>query len=97
MTDKIETEMETIWKYKLATTDEQFIEIPTGFTPLFLDVQRPGPTPCLWCRVDPKAPKIRQKIITHGTGHPVPETTGKHVGSYMLEGGSLIFHVFLSA
>ena len=87
--------MNAIWKYQLETIDEQFIEIPNGFEPLFVETQKGKP--CLWCRVDPQRSKVRTKIITHGTGHSISDKTGKHLGSYLIHDDSLVFHVFLSA
>jgi hypothetical protein len=87
--------METIWKYELEVTGEQKIMMPNGA--VTLDVQVQDNLPCLWVRVDPDRSMINRKIITHGTGHEVPETTGDHIGTYQLQGGGLVFHVFESA
>ena len=84
--------MKSIWKFALKVIDEQLIEMPVDAE--ILDIQVQNGTPCLWARIDPKADKVNRFIITHGTGHNVPETTGKHIGSYQIEGGSLVFHVF---
>ena len=84
--------MNSIWKFELEVTDEQLIEIPAGS--LLLDVQVQHGTPCLWARVEPEAEKVKRRIFTHGTGHPVPETTGDYIGSYQLQGGAFVGHVF---
>ena len=84
--------MNSIWKYELKVADEQLVEMPAGS--LLLDVQVQNGVPCVWARVDPQQPKVKRKLVTYGTGHPVPDTTGDHVGSYQLQGGALIFHVF---
>ena len=87
--------MNSIWKYPLRIADEQTIDFPEGAEVLAVQVQKGAP--CLWVRVDPAAPKTPRKIITHGTGHPVPETTGRYIGTYQIEGGALVFHVFEAA
>ena len=87
--------MSAIWKYPLQVTDEQTIDMPSGAEALTVQVQ--NGTPCLWARVDPAAPTTPRKIITHGTGHPVPETTGRYIGTYQIDGGALVFHVFDAA
>lgn len=84
--------MDSIWKFQLEVTDEQLIEMPVDAE--ILDVQTQNGIPCLWARVDPTAEKIKRSIITHGTGHVVPETTGIYLGSYQMEEGMLVCHVF---
>jgi len=90
-----ENTMNSIWKYPLQVTDEQTIDVPEGSEALSVQVQ--NGTPCLWVRVDPAALKVPRKIITHGTGHHVPATTGRYIGTYQIEGGALVFHVFDAA
>lgn len=87
--------MNSIWKYPLRVVDEQTLDVPEGAEVLTVQVQ--NGTPCLWARVDPTAPKTPRKIITHGTGHLVPETTGRYIATYQIEGGALVFHVFDAA
>lgn len=86
--------MTTIWKYELRAENSQIIEMPLGAEILTVMVQ--GVIPCLWVRTDPnKNMKTEGRgIVTHGTGHDVPSTTGQYIGSYQLLGGSLVFHVF---
>jgi hypothetical protein len=87
--------MKSIWKYPLQVTDEQVIDAPEGAEALTVQMQ--SGTPCLWMRVDPASPKMPRKIITHGTGHRVQDTTGRYIGTYQLDGGALVFHVFDAA
>ena len=86
--------MDTIWKFKLKLLTSQLVEMPFGSLLLYIDVQ--DGVPCLWARVDPEQAMVRRRLITHGTGHPVPESSGDHVGSYMLNDGTLVLHVFES-
>lgn len=87
--------MRTIWKFELQITDEQITYIPAHA--VVLTIQMQYGKPCLWALVDPTAEKLSRKIITHGTGHSVPETTGDYIGTYMINNGELVFHVFESA
>ena len=82
----------TIWKFPLETTDYQTVQIPQGGEILCAQMQ--AETLCLWALVDPKVPLKNRHIRIFGTGHPV---TGEHldyIGTYQINGGSLVFHVF---
>lgn len=87
--------MKTIWKYPLDICDLQQLSIPEGFEPLHIDVQ--ADVPCLWCRVDSEQPKQPVILFTVGTGNPIPEAAGGHIGSYQVYSGKLVFHVFLES
>jgi len=85
--------MKTIYKYPLAITDEQIITMP--FEARILTVQVQDGVPCLWALVEPDWKPEPRRILTFGTGHPIPDgTAGRHVGTYQVQGGSLVFHVF---
>lgn len=97
-----------IWKYSLATTSEQKIDMPEGAWILTVQAQRE--VPCLWVLVDPAAPHELRTIYMYGTGHrigaaadsntPPPaagharSSFGAHLGSFQLRDETLIFHVF---
>lgn len=84
----------TIWKYPILTTDEQQVIAPKGARPLTVQMQ--GGKPCLWALVDPTAAPEPMRLRTFGTGHPVGEESAPayYVGTYQLDGGALVFHVF---
>jgi hypothetical protein len=85
----------SVWKYPLAVTDEDDfkIEMKKGAQILHLDTQQG--MPCLWALVDPNAPVEGRYFHIAGTGHPIEGYEFmKHIGSFMLYGGSLVFHVF---
>jgi hypothetical protein len=87
--------MRTIYKYELVVTDDQFIHPPVGAE--FVSCQEQGGTACLWALVDPEKPPAQRHIRIHGTGHPMPHyTKDSHafLGTFQLNGGSLVFHVF---
>jgi hypothetical protein len=81
----------TIWKYDLEP-DGSVIEMPQGAKPL--SVQMQGDGPCLWALVDPEAAKESRRFHVAGTGHPLPDNLGDHLGTFQMNGGALVFHVF---
>lgn len=85
--------MEHIYKYPLKLQNEQMVEMPQGAVVLAVQTQRE--TPCLWAQVDPSAPVIKRRFMTYGTGHPIVDyKAGHYVGTYQLQRGDLVFHVF---
>ena len=95
--------MKKVYKYPLNLDEPiNFVVMPEGAQILCVQVQQPNgntefqtPTPCLWALVDAgKKPKEMHKILTYGTGHQIHEENLKYIGSYQLDEGLLIFHVF---
>jgi hypothetical protein len=86
------TRLLTIWKYQIRTTDLQTIEMPEGARILSVQVQHGAPT--VWALVDPANPLVERMLIVCGTGNPCPSNLGAYVGTYQLQGGALVFHVF---
>lgn len=88
--------MKAVWKWPLNVVDKQDIFMPAGAEMLTVQVQ--DGKPCLWAMVDPSLPKERRVLCTAGTGHAIQEETGlDYVGTYQLEDGALVFHVFVTA
>lgn len=86
--------MYRIFKYPLATTDTQVIRAPQGGVPMCVQMQ--GRVPCMWLGVDDAQPVVDHTVRVIGTGHPIPDPERLHyVGTYQLDGGALVFHVFL--
>jgi len=86
--------MRRIFKYELTVEDVQVIKTFTLFEPLSVKVQKG--TPVLYAIVDDETVPAKVRIRTYGTGFAIePYTMGdKYVGSYLLHGGDLVFHVF---
>ena len=82
----------TIWKFPLATVDEQTIVMPIVNRPLTIQMQ--NGQPCYWAIVDPASRNIRVTIRTFGTGHPGVADSMNYLGTYQLHERSLVFHVF---
>lgn len=82
-----------IWKAKLRVTQAQDIEVPAGA--LFLHVREQGDDVCVWFRCDPDAAKTKRRILLCGTGHEAPVCdTAKYLGTAIVHGGALVWHVF---
>ena len=82
--------MKTIWKYGLAPECTQ--EIPRGGK--ILHVASQGDNMCLWVMVDPGMPKETRKFRVYGTGNIMLDNPGTFIGTVLMNGGSLVFHVF---
>lgn len=80
----------TIWKFPLAITDEQTVEMPRFANILRVDMQ--GDQCCLWALVNPDNQKEGRTLQIYGTGHPIPERPGVYRGTFMTR--DLVFHVF---
>lgn len=85
--------MSKIFKYPLQVTDQQTIKMPYGAKVLCVQVQ--DGTPCLWALVDPTVESVDHFVNTVGTGHPTNQVAENYVGTYQLQGGALVFHVFI--
>jgi len=83
-----------IYEFPLAVTDSQFIDAPYVGQVLTVGVQRG--IPCLWAVVWPDEPGYGIDVRTFGTGHPIDISLQdySYVGTYQLNDGALIFHVF---
>ncbi len=82
-----------IWKYTIPCADSAIVTMPSGARLLSVHTQHGAPQ--LWALCDPAAPITRRHLIIHGTGHPAEDC--KHlpfIGTFMLDGGSLVFHLF---
>lgn len=88
--------MKEIWKYKLGVTDFQLIGIPKGGEILSVQVQ--NGIPCIWVVINPNEKILEvRKLMTVGTGHPMQITKPQErefIGTYQLENGSPVFHLF---
>lgn len=82
--------MKTIWKFILQP--ECKVEMPAGAE--LLSVNAIGDDICLWAKVDPAAPKVSRSFVAFGTGHDVPDESLAFVGTALMLGGALVFHIF---
>lgn len=81
--------MQRIWKWPLALSDNQAIDMPEDAMVLFVADQ--GGSPTIWTRNSPDAPSRRRNFCVRGTGHPIPDGAEYH-GS--CQSGPFVWHVF---
>ncbi len=80
-----------IWKYTLEP-GPTVIEVPINAR--ILDVQTQHEDPQLWLLVDPTNEKVKREFTIYDTGFTMPDYPGEYVGTFQLNGGGLVFHVF---
>lgn len=82
-----------VFKYELPLHDEFTLRLIKGAEPISVMVQHNKVQ--MWALVDPDELRYESKYFRlAGTGHNITQTIKCHVGSFQLEGGSLVFHVF---
>ena len=87
--------MKTIHKYIIEVTDKQLITMPVNADVLCVQVQNGNP--CIWAIVDTDYEVVNYEVYTYGTGHEWSDLGCDYIGTYQLDGGSLVFHVFAGA
>ena len=80
-----------IWKYPIRP-DLLTIRVPVDAEILCVGVQNGEPQ--MWVKLDTKKELAPRRIYVFGTGHDVPDISMKYVGTFFLQAGSLVFHVF---
>ena len=83
--------MTTIHKYTLDPRQPN-IWLPEGAEILGVQVQHDQP--CLWAKVDTSKPKRHRRIAIYGTGHEMTGLDSHYIGTFQLQDGALVFHVF---
>lgn len=89
--------MRTIYKYEHRIRDDVEVWLPQGAEILHVGYQGLGVDDkafCIWALVDTKAPEEKRFFYVRGTGHKMTGQEGQHIGTFMLAGGALVFHVF---
>lgn len=87
--------MQVIWKAQLQCTDKQTIDLPKGAE--VLCVQTQNELPCIWFLVSDvdSIHKEPRTFYIYGTGHKHEAIgDGLYIGTFQLQGGKLVFHVF---
>lgn len=96
--------MITVHKYPIQMNELFWLKLPAGAEVVHVDVQRGEPM--MWIKVN-TANCIRETLFgVFGTGHPIdaadpyfpddinPMFNAPHLGSFMMNGGNLVFHLF---
>ncbi len=82
-----------VYKYPVIPNNEINIEMPKGAQILSVDTQFGKPQ--IWAAVDPQAPNVTRRFRMTGTGHSIDEKANLyHIGTFQMDGGALIFHLF---
>lgn len=91
---KNNTNMPTkIFKYLLSAWPNEYM-LPQGA--VFLTVQTQYGEPQMWFEVDPNAPLEKRRFAALATGESIhmPQDKRKYLGTFQLNQGTLVFHVF---
>lgn len=83
--------MRTIWKQVLPQLGNFELKLPAGAEIVALREQHDEPT--IWFVCDSEAKPVLRRFVIVGTGHQAPNI-GKHVGTFFVDGGMFVFHVF---
>lgn len=98
--------MRRVYKYELRIEEDIVLTLPRGAEILHVDVQaryslsvegKPTLAPedaFVWALVDPSADQVDRRFRLAGTGHSMPDDGLTHVGSFLMAGGALVFHLF---
>lgn len=84
-----------VYKYPVTMEDHFALDLPEGSR--LLSVQAQHDIPQLWALVDAEQKRLERRFFrVAGTGHPISEPPDRlrHVGSFQLIGGALVFHLF---
>jgi hypothetical protein len=85
-----------IWKFAVPVERSFKVEMPKDAEVLSVQVQHGAP--CMWAMCDPNAKKEERIFHVIGTGHEVGDRPiTKFIGTFQLEGGAFIGHLFEGA
>mgnify|MGYP003519694140 FL=1 len=84
-----------VYKYPLYVGDWISVQMPMGAEPMCVQMQNGEPQ--LWALVDVGNPPTTHHFRIAGTGHDLGSNVGKHIGSFQMHSGALVFHVFAEA
>ncbi len=84
----------TIYKYALGTPKNTTKLLTRKIVKwLHVDTQRNQPT--IWAVVDLSSQDLEEHILyLRGTGHPLSGQEGEHLGTFQMDGGMFVFHLF---
>ncbi len=82
----------TMYKYPLDAKPLQRLAVPKGAMLRAVQVQDGVPT--IWAEIEPTAETVIKEIRTYATGEPMDDHWRYYLGTYQLDGGQLVFHVY---
>ena len=86
--------MLAVYKYPIILDNKIEINMPEGAK--ILTCQSQFGKPQLWALVNPDFPTEKRTFRMAGTGHPISdsEESLQYIGTFQMENGALIFHLF---
>jgi hypothetical protein len=84
--------MKTIYKYPIFPDREFALKMPQGAFALHTGLQREGVF--VWALVDTEMPEVEVRFRLLGTGEPADVEGFRHVSTWLMEGDSLVWHLF---
>lgn len=84
---------QTIFKYPIPGKSRFTLELPYGATILDCQYQE-GVGPCMWALVYPNNSPVERQFRMFGTGHDVEEEGLAYIGTFLMNGGAYVWHVF---
>jgi len=86
--------MITVYKIPVVLKDTFTWDLPSGAQ--FLSLQMQDGDPQMWFRVDTRHPDRRLVFGVCGTGQVLPDAVASapFLGTFQMEGGALVLHVF---
>lgn len=88
----VDFEIREIWKYDINIDGSTIISMPKGARIMTIQVQ--NNIPCMWVYVNPSAEKEQRTFETFYTGEPIYLADREYLGTYQLNNGKLVCHVF---
>jgi hypothetical protein len=88
-----------IWKFRIPLQDAIQIEMPKGAKVLAVQTQHQDARdvyngPYLWAMVNPEAAQEIRQFRLVRTGHPIEEKNLIYIGTFQLQDGEVVFHLF---
>jgi hypothetical protein len=84
--------MLTIHKFPIPYLDDFTLQLPVDAKPLCVMNQLGAPQ--MWVLLNPSAPTTPRHFKVFGTGHHIDQIPGNYIGTFQLQEGRFIFHVF---
>ena len=81
-----------IWKEIIRLEGRQTTPMPIGAKILTAQVQKNHI--CIWFLCAQTAFFEGRKFLVYGTGIPMPDNPGEYLGTFQLDEGNLVLHVF---
>ena len=83
--------MNEVWKYKIVGLK---CEIAMPKSAKVLSVQTQNCEPHIWALVDPNEETKERVFYVFGTGFPCPRPASEYVGTFQLNDGDFVLHLF---